>query len=183
MSDTRVELADLIASGLHAVGEKVEDEIKASEAAQNATVAWSLVKSEAASHLKDALSGDALEVIAAAWSKAKELKKYADPAKYPPDQSVVVHLGEHKVSCQVHPAIEISFNDVPVRTVKFTLEFVAKFKSAALTIRGGVIRAVAPGACSAQAVLKYGNVKLKEEQTPEVRFPGRLDLGNGLRIA
>ncbi len=42
---------------------------------------------------------------------------------------------------------------------------------------------MAPGSCSAQAVLKYGNVKLKEEQTPEVRFPGRLDLGEGLRIA
>ena len=182
MSD-RVELADLISSGLQAVGERVEEEIKASEAARSASVVWSLVKPEVASRLKDALGADALEVIAAAWGKARELRKYADPAKYPPEQSVVVHLGEHRVSCRVHPEIEVSFNDVPIRTVKFTLEFVAKFKSAALTIRGGAIRAVAPGSCSAQAVLKYGNVKLKEEQTPEVRFPGRLDLGEGLRIA
>jgi len=179
----RVELADLISSGLQAVGEKVEEELQASDAAQTASVAWSLVKSEAASRLKDALDADALEVIAAAWSKARELKKYADPAKYPPDQSVVVHLGEHKVTCRLQPEVEVRFNDVPIRTVKFTLELVAKFKSAALTIRGGAIRAVAPGACSAQAVLKYGSVKLKEEQTPEVRFPGSLDLGEGLRIA
>jgi len=179
----RVELADLISSGLQAVGEKVEEELKGSDAAQTASVAWSLVKSEAGSRLKDALGADALEVIASAWSKARELKKYADPAKYPPDQSVVVHLGEHRVACKLHPQVEVRFNDVPIRTVKFTLELVAKFKSAALTIRGGAIRAVAPGACSAQAVLKYGSVRLKEEQTPEVRFPGSLDLGEGLRIA
>lgn len=183
MSGNRVELADLISSGLQTVGERVEEELKTSDAAKSASIAWSLVKSEAASRLKDALSADALEVIATAWSKVRELKKYADPAKYPPDQSVVVHLGEHKVSCRMQPVIEVSFNEVRLPAIRFNLELVAKFKSAALTIRGGVIRAVAPGSCSAQVVLKYGSVTLKEEQTPEVRFPGRLDLGEGLRIA
>lgn len=182
MSESRVELADLIAGGLQAVGERVEEEIRNSEAGRSASVAWTLVKSEASARLKDVLGADALEVIASAWSKARELKKYADPAKYPPDQSVVVHLGEHRVSCNLHPEIEVRFNDVPIRTLKFTLELVARFKTAALTIRGGAIRAVAPGACSAHAVLKYGSVRLKEEQTPEVRFPGRLDLGKGLPI-
>ena len=183
MSGNKVELADLISSGLRTVGEKVEEELKASDAARSASAAWSLVKSEAEGRLKEALSTDALEVIASAWSKARELKKYADPAKYPPDQSVIVHLGEHKVTCRVHPEVEIAFNEVPFRTLKFTLELVAKFKSAALTIRGGAIRAVSPGSCSAQVTFKYGTVTLKEEQTPEVRFPGRLDLGEGLRIA
>lgn len=183
MSETRVELADLISSGLQAVGHRVEEELKTSEAARSATFAWSLVKAEAAARLKEALAVDALEVVAGAWSKAQDLKKYADPAEYPPDRSVVVHLGEHKVACRLQPEIEICFNAVPIRTIKFTLDLVARFKSAALTIRGGRICAVAPGVCSAQAVLRYGKVKLKEEHTPEVRFPGRLDLGAGLPIA
>ena len=183
MSNSKVELADLISSGLQTVGERVEEELKAADAAQSAAVAWSLVKSEAASRLREVLAADALEVVAAAWAKAQELRQYADPARYPPDQSVVVHLGEHKVACRLQPELEVCFNDVPVRTVKFTLDLAARFKSAALTIRGGRIRAVAPGRCSAQAVLKYGGVTLKEEQTPEVSFPGRLDLGEGLPIA
>jgi hypothetical protein len=183
MSETGVRLADLIASGPEAAGQRVEEELKSSDATRSATIAWPLVKSEAVSLLKDALDVDALKIIAAAWSKARELKKYADPAKYPADQSVVVHLGEHNVTCRLQPEIEVLFNEVPIRTIQFNLELVAKFKSAALTIRGGAIRAVSPGSCSAQVMLKYQGVKLKEEQTPEVKFPGRLDLGEGLRIA
>lgn len=183
MSDNRLALADLISSGLQAAGDKVEEDLRDGDTARTASLAWSLVKSEAASRLGEALGADPLEVCATAWSKARELRKYADPGKYPPDESVVVHLGDHKVAWRVFPEIEVSFNDVPIRTLRFTLEFVARFRSAALSIRGGAIRSVAPGACSAQAVLKYGSVTLKEEQTPEVRFPGTLDLGEGLRIA
>lgn len=183
MSQNRVELADLISSGLQTVGDRVEEELKSSEAAGSAAVAWTLVKSEAASRLREVLTIDALELIAGAWCRAQELKKYADPAQYPPDQSVVVHLGEHKVACRLQPEIEVRFNEVPIRTLRFTLDLVARFKSAALSIRGGRVRAVAPGNCSAQAVLKYGKIKLKQEETPEVRFPGRLDLGEGLPIA
>lgn len=183
MNETKVQLSDLISSDLRTVGEKVEEELRASDAAQSASIAWSLVKAEAATRLQEALKVDALELIAAAWSKAQDLKKYADPAKYPPDQSIVVHLAEHKVSCRMQPVIEVFFNQVSLPPIRFNVELVARFKSAALNIRGGAIRAVLPGACSAQVVLRYGSVKLKEEHTPEVRFPGRLDLGDGLRIA
>lgn len=183
MSENRVELADLISSGLQAVGDRVEEELQSSDAARSAGVAWSLVKSEAESRLKEALAADALEIVAAAWAKAQELKKYSDPAQYPPDQSVVVHLGEHKVACRLQPELEVRFEGMAIRTVKFTLDLIARFKSAALTIRGGRVRTVAPGQCSAQAVLRYGSVKLKEEQTPEVRFPGHFDLGEGIPIA
>lgn len=182
MSGHTMQLADLISSGLRTLGERVEEEVRDSDAARAGNLAWDLVKGEAESRLREALKADPLEFIVSAWSKAQELKKYADPARYPPDQSVVVHLGEHKVNCTVHPEIEVLFNGAPIRTLKFTLELVAKFKSAALTIRGGAIRSVAPGACSARVAIKYSGVKLKEEETPEVRLPGRLDLGAGVPI-
>jgi hypothetical protein len=182
MSDSRIQLSDLIAGDLRAVADKVEQELRTGDSAGSASIAWSMVKSEAAARLHDALKIDVLELVATAWSKAKELKKYGDTARYPPDQSIVVHLGEHAVSCRVQPVVEVLFNEVSLPSVRFNVELVARFKSAALNIRGGVIREVLPGACSAQAVLRYGNVKLKEATTPEVRFPGRLGLGNGIRI-
>lgn len=182
MSGANTRLADLISSGLPMMAETVEEELKSSDATRWASIAWLLVKSEMEERLEEALGADPLDLIALAWSKAQDLKKYTDPAKYPSDQSVVVHLGEHKVTWSLHPEIDIVLNEIPVRTVRFTLEFVAKFKTAALTIRGGAIRAIAPGSCSAQVVLKYGKVKLKEEETPEVHLPGRLDLGHGLPI-
>lgn len=182
MSDGRIQLSDLIAGDLHAVVDKVEQELRTSDAAQSASIAWSLVKAEAAMRLQEALKVDALELIAGAWSKARDLKKYADSARYPPDQSIVVHLGEHKVSCRMQPVIEIMLNQISLPAIRFNFELVANFKSAALDIRGGAIRAVLPGSCAAQAVLRYKGVKLKEERTPEVRFPGRLDLGEGIRI-
>lgn len=182
MSLRNIQIADLISSGLGTVAEKVAGELQVGDADRSASIAWSLVQSEAEARLKEALSTDPLELIALAWSKAQALKKYADPAKYPSNQSIVVHLGEHTVSCHVHPEIDILFNEAPIRTLRFTLELAAKFKSAALTIRGGAIRAIAPGSLSAQVALKYGEVTLKQQETKEVRFPGHLDLGEGFPI-
>jgi len=182
MSNSGPQLSDLIAGDLRAAADKVEEALRTSDAAGSASIAWSMVKSEAAARLHDALKVDVLELVATAWSKAGELRKYGDAAKYPPDQSIVVHLGEHSVSCRVQPVVEVLLNQVSLPPIRFNVELVARFKSVALNIRGGVIREVLPGACSAQAVLRYGNVKLKEVNTAEVRFPGRLGLGNGLRI-
>ena len=182
MSDSRIQLSDLIAGDLRAVADKVEQEIRADDSAGSAAIAWSMVKSEATARVHDALKIDVLELIATAWSKARELKKYGDAARYPPDQSIVVHLGEHAVSCRLQPVVEVLLNEVSLPPVRFNVELVARFKSAALNIQAGAIRQVMPGACSAQAVLRYGNVKLKEATTPEVRFPGRISLGDGILI-
>ena len=183
MSDTDIKLADLIAGDLGGVANKIEEELGTTNAAHSTTIAWSMVKSEATTRLLEALNVDLLELVAAAWSKAQDLKKYGDATQYPPDQSIVVHLGEHRVSCRLQPVVEVLLNEISLPPIRFSFEVVARFKSAALNIRGGVIREILPGACSALAVLRYGNVKLKEANTPDVRFPGRVGLGNGIRIS
>jgi hypothetical protein len=184
MSARAVRIADLFPAGLGTVGESVEQEVRRSGGEAGAAgIAWPTLKDEAAARLKEALDVDVLELIGQAWSKARELREYADPVKHPPEETSIVHLGDHAVTCEVHPVLEVRLGDVALPELRFTVNVVAKFKSVALTIRGGAIRAVAPGVCSALAELKYRSVTLKREETPELRLPGRFDFRSGLRIA
>lgn len=183
MSEQGVRIIDLFPSGLAQVGEKVANEVRQQGEAGPAGIAWGMLKEEAAARLSEVLDLDVLEVIGQAWSKARELREYADPLKHPPDETSIVHLGEHAVTCEVYPVLEIKLDEVVLRELRFTLNLAAKFRSVALTIRGGAIRAVAPGACAALAELKYGKWTLKREETPELRLPGRLEFPGGLRIA
>jgi hypothetical protein len=174
MSAQGVRIGDLFPSGLAPVGESVANELRREGGAGSAGIAWEMVQDEAAARLKEVLDLDVLELIGQAWRKARELREYADPLKHPPEETSIVHLGEHAVTCEVHPVLAVR---------RFTVNLVAKFKSAALTIRGGAIRAVAPGVCAAVAELKYRSVSLKREETPELRLPGRFEFRDGLRIA
>jgi hypothetical protein len=142
-----------------------------------------MLKDLAAARLTEVLDLDVLELIGQAWSKARELREYADPLKHPADETSIVHLGEHAVTCEVYPVLDIKLDELPLRELRFTLNLAAKFRGVALTIRGGAIRDVAPGACAALVELKYGKSILKREETPEVRLPGRFEFRQGLRIA
>jgi hypothetical protein len=183
MSAQGVRIGDLFPSGLAPVGESVANELRREGGAGSAGIAWEMVQDEAAARLKEVLDLDVLELIGQAWRKARELREYADPLKHPPEETSIVHLGEHAVTCEVHPVLAVRLGDVALPELRFTVNLVAKFKSAALTIRGGAIRAVAPGVCAAVAELKYRSVSLKREETPELRLPGRFEFRDGLRIA
>jgi len=183
MSAQGVRINDLFPSGLTQIGESVANEIRQQGEAGLTGGAWAMLKDEAAARLQEVLDLDVLEVIGQAWSKARELREYADPLKHPPEETSIVHLGEHAVTCEVYPVLEVRLGDVALPELRFTLNVIAKFKSVALTIRGGAIRAVAPGACAAVAELKYRSATLKREETPELRLPGRFNFRDGLRIA
>jgi hypothetical protein len=184
MSAQAVRIADLFPAGLGTVGESVEQEVRRSGGEAGAAgIAWSMLKDQAAARLEETLDLDVLELIGQAWSKARELREYADPRKHPPDETAVVQLGEHAVTCEVYPVLEVRLGDVALPELRFTLNLVARFKAVGLTIRGGAIRAVAPGACAAVAELKYRSVTLKREETPELHLPGQFKFRDGLRIA
>ncbi|UHD15043.1 hypothetical protein [Thiocapsa bogorovii] len=160
----------------------MEDELKSETVIGASETVWRLVRAETERQLEQALDTDPAELIALAWSKAQPLEKYADPERYPRDLSVIVHLGEHEMSWRLHPEIDIVVAEVLIRTFRFTIELTVEFKIAALTIQGGIVRSVAPGCCAFGAALKYGDITFKEEETPDVHFPGHIDLDLGVPI-
>jgi hypothetical protein len=121
---------------------------------------WTHLGSTAADKMADELDVDLFEVLAHGWGVARELREYADPAKHPPGKRAVVYAGKHKFTTAVHPTVEITVEGYPARTLRFTLELVATFKTIALGIENGRIVDAGAGTGEVSAQLKYGNEPL-----------------------
>ena len=124
---------------------------------------WELVGSKATEAVHDLMDCDAFELLAHAWSTARELHECTDESKHPPGKESLVFLGEHKLSTNVHPILELTIGSFVRERLRFTLELVAKFDVADLVIFNKHIVAIDKGVCSASAQLKYGNEKLHNE--------------------
>jgi hypothetical protein len=99
-----------------------------------------------------------------------------------PGQTTMVTLGQHELTHSCHPVLAFYVGDAPLPELKLTLELVARFKSVALSIADATLHALAPGDASAVVRLKYKTVKIKEQATPDWKFPGMIRLGSGIRI-
>lgn len=155
------------------------------EAAPNeslAAQALRLAAGEIAGQLQTILDFDVFELLAQGWVKLRELQSYAEPGKLAPGATAVVNLGSHEITHTESPVVDLVVAGTPVSVLKLTIELTVQFKSVALSIRDAAIRSVAPGECMARVRLKYKRQTLKEESTPKLKLPGRIDLGNGIAL-
>jgi hypothetical protein len=185
MSSKGTRVIDLFeGASLHGIGDTVQQHIHDS-AAQDSTQAmvWDAVKSEAAERLEEALDLDVFAVFGQVWAKARELKEYTDAKKYPPEQTVIVHLGKHDMVAREKPILDVKIGGVRLPVLEFALNLTAHFEAVALTVRGGRIYTITPGDCSAKVELKYGDAKLASNETPKLHVPGQISLGDGIAIA
>lgn len=175
-------LADLLPAKIDGLGDCVQAHLEARPGGL-VTLAWGLIKFQAAGRIKDALNIDVLDMAAKAWAAARELHGYADASRHPAGEVEVTHLGKHSLTASVHPVLNIGFAGASFAPMRFTLVLTAEFLSAALSIQDGAIVAVAPGEASAAAVLKYGEVDLhKPLASRPLRLPGVKTFDPGLRI-
>lgn len=138
---------------------------------------------EIAGQLQQILDFDVFELLAQAWIKTRELRSYAAPDKLAPGATAVVNIGNHEITHTESPVVDLVVAGVPISVLKLTVELTVVFKSVALSIRDAAIRSVAPGDCLARVRLKYKKLTLKEESTPKLKLPGKIDLGDGIALA
>lgn len=129
--------------------------------------------------LRAACDVDVFELLATAWSRARDLARYTDPGRYPPGQPLTVHLGEHDTpALHLHPLLEVRLGDLPPARLRFTLELGAHVRAVALMLRDGCITGVAAGDIQLHAQLAYQEVALHREPVSQ-----SLKLGRPLRFA
>jgi hypothetical protein len=177
VGSTGISIRSLLPESLSGIEQalKTEVEREAQGRAGIPSFAWKIAGREAAQALHDALSTDAVGLLARGWCFARELHQYKDRAKYPPAQKNLVFLGEHKVATEVHPIVTLIIASVRSKPIRFTLELTALFRVAALVIQDAHIVGVDSGDCSATAQLKYGEIKLHEElKSRQITLPGKL---------
>jgi hypothetical protein len=147
-------------------------------------IPWDLVGGPAWDALRGLLDRDPVALLGECWAQAETFRAYADPAKYPPDQTIVAHLAEHEFCRDLHPVINVSIAGCPPVELRFTVALEAWFSGVALSIRGGHIRSGRLGDATLSAELKYREISLiPEQKTRKLKLPGRFSFREpGLRI-
>ena len=147
-------------------------------------IPWDLVGGPVWDALRGLLDRDPVELFADGWTKAQAFRNYADPAKYPPDQTIVAHLGDHEFTRDLHPVITVSIPGCPPCALRFTVALEAWFSGVALSIRDGYILGGRTGDATLSAELKYRDISLiPEQKTRKLKLPGRFRFRPpGLRI-
>src|SRR5258705_10355702 len=185
ISDSGCRVRELLPGSIEGMEDAVRNELERASARGGPGLVWSFIATQATESMAEVLDIDAFEAMAQGWRLARELHEYTDPLKHKPGEHTIVSLGKHKFTTSIHPVLHFSVDGIAGHTLRFTLELAANFKSAALDIEGGRIRAVHAGECFVAGQLKYGSVALHKAKTSRhIRLPGRIYIREpGLAIA
>jgi len=191
MSDATLTLRELFDIDPKDVSAKVESGLdlqKAAEAARQEivkearTIRWPWVRDAVAAKSEDLLNLNVIDVLVQSWQKYMEIKKYADPKKYPPDEDILAPLATHTVKSQHHPYIEILLKEREVGRVVFDLDFSLVLEGFALKIRDGTITEVLTGSGKGEGELSLVKLSLWKNDSKPVHFPGQISLGKGIPL-
>lgn len=133
-------------------------------------------------HLHQALSTSLGVVFTNAWNKRQEIRKYADPVRYPPQSVNRVTLAPQKVTWQTIPTVEISVNDGPAKSIDFTFEVTVRFELAELQIQAGRLMGMTTGKTSVEGKLTCGGAELLKRKVGDYVLPGEIKFGEGIPI-
>jgi hypothetical protein len=144
---------------------------------------WEAIVSGVGTKTKELFDIDLAWFAVSAWSKYRELTKYADPEKHPPGESNFVPLAKHTLTVGYHPYLEILFNGKPLTKLVFDLTLSLDLEGFVLTIENGKIMKVRTGSCQGKGKIAFKGQALVEKPLTKITFPGTIELPNGISLA
>ncbi|RMI19778.1 MAG: hypothetical protein D6681_02745 [Calditrichaeota bacterium] len=125
------------------------------------------------------LNIDLRAILINAWGASKELIKYTNPKKYPPDETILIPLAKHTVVSEHHPSIRPTVNGVSVGDITFDVVLELALEGVILRVEQGRIMGFTIGACKAKGTLDFGEFSLlkKEGKIPELGGTVRFEKG------
>lgn len=139
---------------------------------------WSSVKEEIGTKITGLLDVEISDVVAAAWSKAQELREYADPEKHPPEETVITELAEHTIKADYHPSLEFLVNGRELPGIQLDVLLSLVVKGLIVTIRGGELREIKSCTIAGKGKLEIAGVPILERESEPFELPGRKRLGD-----
>lgn len=190
MSSARITLKDFLGLGdvpltPDRVPELTGGEAYAKLSSQLATKAgpvWRMVRAQIPERLGALLDVDGVGILIGAWNKARGLRKYKDPAAYPPEDVVVVPLTTHTIETKHRPYLELTVDGQGVGRLHFDIEVALTLEGAELTIQGGRIKKIKTGKAVGTGSLACEGAVLHSIEKKLASLPGVIDLGDGVTI-
>ncbi len=117
-------------------------------------------------------------ILAAAWSKRRELLKYLDK----PDATNYLRLAKHTVNSDHKPEIEVLLNEKAVAKLQFDVKFKLEIDGANLMIHEGMIKKVTAVSGKASCTISYKGYELYKKESQQIDLPGEVEFNPGIVI-
>ena len=165
-------------------------DLKAELEQQLPTVSFKAVEKEIGSKIGEVLNTGIDDVLLASWKKYRGFQEYADPAKHPPEETILVPLAEHTIKSAHRPHVDLKIKDMQVASIELDVHLALKLEGVVLRVQDGKIRDVRAGSCQASGSLRC-SVKSKagakdllnvKKETPKLQLAGAINLGSGITI-
>jgi hypothetical protein len=122
------------------------------------------------------------DVLATVWNTRRDLVKFRDRNKYPPDELEELVLGKQRVERTLKPRIEILVDDQKRAEVEFEIELELTIETVMLQIRDAKILGARTGSCEGKATLKCGKAILPSPKPRKFNLPGTLTFKEPIAI-
>ena len=125
---------------------------------------------------------DLVSLLVSAWSKHRELSKYADPKKYPADESHLVPLAKHTMKVAHHPYVELLLGTTSLGKLPFDVILTLDLEGFIVTVQNGKITKVQTGTCQGKGKIEIMDHTLVEKSLTKIPLPLSVDLGDGIGL-
>jgi hypothetical protein len=131
----------------------------------------------------DLLEQPVIDVMLAAWVAHEEVMAQLHETTADPSETVLVHLASHTLESTHRPALELWVQRRCVLELSFLTELTFDIDVVELTVRGGAVRAIRPGAVNARGTVKLGETVVLERRIAPVMLPRRITVREHLPAA
>lgn len=121
------------------------------------------------------------DVLVTGWNKYRELSKFADPGRYPPEQVNLVALAEHKIKSRHEPRIALLVEGATFAELRLRVDLDVNIEGATLKVQDARIREVSTGRCTVKGTLSCEGLQLAEQKRT-FTIPGTVSFGSGIPI-
>ena len=122
------------------------------------------------------------EMIGGAWSRVRELQKYADPEQTPPGDVNTVTLSDHTIESVHEPSVDVVVSNVTVKTFQFNVAARLHVKGANLVVQDGKIQEIQLAKLELGGSVLLEDHTLLEKNLAEIEVPAVMRLENPIPI-
>jgi hypothetical protein len=169
---SQADLPDSVRSYIEATAAVVEMKEKLEKSVRG--LDWGPLGKRIADRVLEVLDvGIAQEVLVKVWNEGGLFQKYLQGEKASPDDTFEVALVDHSIRSVHHPGIEITLNDVPLRSIELEVTVKLTVKGAVLEIQSGKIKSLETGELKGKGEIRCEGFLLLSEELPPVHLKGK----------
>ncbi len=129
----------------------------------------------------EALNVRLADLLVAGWNRYRELSKYTDRDRYPPDQINEVALAQHRIATTHEPRVAIVVDGATVAEIHLRIDLTIDLEGAILKIQDARIKEAALGACEVSGTLRCEGIDVADAERA-FTLPGTVSFGDGIPL-